>query len=326
MIFQIGLKAVNIFHRQGYDGAVPIGAVEDDRAGQVPFSCQLEDLCRIVADKQRRPLHGNQGIVLVKTRQNGRGILLHDNGQFHVRADGGKVDILACHFAQTGCRLFQHGQSLLSFSAENCATVLQDAERQFAGNKRSVNKLISLRSSIDQYRKIAQIEADDLNRKEAIKSNRKEAVHYLKEIDSGKLHHYYFLPQAAYLDNEIKSKGLIVDLLEIESLTLKDAQKIANPLAEGILYQDLPPLPTIEELSQVNEFDALRERFKERLRLEKTFWLKDSSDFVQIEGTIKSPWCEHLMQRFSNVFIRIGLDNPSEDDYNTLIDGCCLEE
>ena len=74
-------------------------------------------------------------------------------------------------------------------------------------------------------------------------SNRKEAVHYLKEIDSGKLHHYYFLPQAAYLDNEIKSKGLIVDLLEIESLTLKDAQKIANPLAEGILYQDLPPLP-----------------------------------------------------------------------------------
>lgn len=171
-----------------------------------------------------------------------------------------------------------------------------------------------------------QIEADDLNRKEAIKSNRKEAVHYLKEIDSGKLHHYYFLPQAAYLDNEIKSKGLIVDLLEIESLTLKDAQKIANPLAEGILYQDLPPLPTIEELSQVNEFDALRERFKERLRLEKTFWLKDSSDFVQIEGTIKSPWCEHLMQRFSNVFIRIGLDNPSEDDYNTLIDGCCLEE
>lgn len=218
------------------------------------------------------------------------------------------------------------GQSLLSFSAENCATVLQDAEQQFAGNKKSVNKLTSLRSSIDQYRKIAQIEADDLNRKEAIKSNKKEAVHYLKEIDSGKLHHYYFLPQAAYLDNEIKSKGLIVDLLEIESLTLKDAQKIANPLAEGILYQDLPPLPAIEELSQVNEFDALRERFKERLRLEKTFWLKDSSDFVQIEGTIKSPWCEHLMQRFSNVFIRIGLDNPSEDDYNTLIDGCCLEE
>jgi hypothetical protein len=101
-----------ILHRQGYDGAVPIGAVEDDRTGQVPLACQFEDLHRIVADKQRRTLHGNQGIVLVKTWQNGRGILLHDNGQLHVRADGGKVDILACHFGQAGCRLFQHGQDI----------------------------------------------------------------------------------------------------------------------------------------------------------------------------------------------------------------------
>ena len=112
MTFQIGLKAINILHRQGYDGAVPIGAVENDRTGQVPLACQLEDLRRIVADKQRCAFHGNQGIVLVKTRQNGRGILLHDNGQFHVRTDGGKVDILACHFGQAGCRLFQHGQDV----------------------------------------------------------------------------------------------------------------------------------------------------------------------------------------------------------------------
>ena len=70
MAFQIGLKAVNILHRQGHDGSVPIGAVEDDRASQIPLACQLEDLRRIVADKQRRTLHGNQGIVLVKTRQN----------------------------------------------------------------------------------------------------------------------------------------------------------------------------------------------------------------------------------------------------------------
>lgn len=112
MTFQIGLKAINVLHRQGYDGSVPIGAVENDRAGQVPLACQLEDLRRIVADKQRCAFHGNQGIVLVKTRQNGRGILLHDNGQFHVRTDGGKVDILACHFGQAGCRLFQHGQDV----------------------------------------------------------------------------------------------------------------------------------------------------------------------------------------------------------------------
>ena len=101
-----------ILHRQGYDGAVPIGAVEDDRTGQVPLACQLEDLRRIVADKQRRTLHGNQGIVLVKARQNGRSILLHDNGQLHVGTDGCKVHILACCLGQTGCRLLQHGQDV----------------------------------------------------------------------------------------------------------------------------------------------------------------------------------------------------------------------
>lgn len=108
----MSIDELNILHRQGYDGAVPIGAVEDDRTGQVPLACQLEDLRRIVADKQRRALHGDQSIVLVKTRQNGRGILLHDNGQLHVRADSGKVHIPACCLGQTGCRLLQHGQDV----------------------------------------------------------------------------------------------------------------------------------------------------------------------------------------------------------------------
>ncbi len=110
--FQIGLKAVNILDRQGHDGTVPICAVEDDRAGQVPLVPANLRACQIVADKQRRTLHGNQGIVLVKTRQNGKGQSLGHNGQFHVRADGGKVDILAYHFGQAGCRLFQHGQDV----------------------------------------------------------------------------------------------------------------------------------------------------------------------------------------------------------------------
>ena len=54
----------------------------------------------------------------------------------------------------------------------------------------------------------------------AIKENTKVAFSYLRDIDSGKMHHYYFLPQAAYLDNDIKSKGLIVDLLEIKNVFL----------------------------------------------------------------------------------------------------------
>lgn len=217
------------------------------------------------------------------------------------------------------------GYTLLSLSNEDLALVIDDKKQQFAGNSRERKKVVDLNTLIEQYSKIAQVETDDNHRKKAIKENTKVAFSYLRDIDSGKMHHYYFLPQAAYLDNDIKSKGLIVDLLEIKSLTLEDAKKIASPLSE-ISYERLPPLPTEEEISQTERIDDIIKRLRERSRLETTFWLENESDFVGIEGTIKSPWCEHLMQRFSNVFIRIGLDNPSENDFRTLIDDCCQED
>ena len=93
--------------RYGKEKAIQIREAARASIGSVMPAKSLE-----LKHKQRRTLHGNQGVALIETGQNGRGILLHDNGQFHVRADGGKVDILACHFAQTGCRLFQHGQDV----------------------------------------------------------------------------------------------------------------------------------------------------------------------------------------------------------------------
>lgn len=215
--------------------------------------------------------------------------------------------------------------TLLTLSREDLEAVLEDKRQQLVGNNKARRKVEQLKDSIKQYSEVAHEETDDIHRKRAIKANTKTAVRYLKDIDSGKMHHYYFLPQAAYLDNDIKSKGLIVDLLEIKSLTLEDAKKIASPLSE-ISYERLPPLPTEEEISQTERIDDIIKRLRERSRLENTFWLENESDFVGIEGTIKSPWCEHLMQRFSNVFIRIGLDNPSENDFRTLIDNCCQED
>ena len=68
------------------------------------------------------------------------------------------------------------------------------------------------------------------------------------------------MPQTAYLDNGVKSKGLIVDLLEIRSLSLLDAKKIANPFSSGILYSDLPPFPDREELIQMEHSDKTLNR------------------------------------------------------------------
>ena len=36
------------------------------------------------------------------------------------------------------------------------------------------------------------------------------------------------------------------------------------------------------------------------------------------ESQIQSPWREHLMQRFSHAFVRIGLDGAEKKDYEVL--------
>ena len=54
-------------------------------------------------------------------------------------------------------------------------------------------------------------------------------------------------------------------------------------------------------------------------RLRKQFWLETNDDFVIVDKTIDHPWIEHLMQRFSHGFIRIGINGATKDDFSTLI-------
>ena len=61
------------------------------------------------------------------------------------------------------------------------------------------------------------------------------------------------------------------------------------------------------------------QQITEHFRMINSYWLEDESSFVDIEGTTDSPWCEHLMQRFSNAFIRIGLDNPTDEHFKRII-------
>ena len=77
--------------------------------------------------------------------------------------------------------------------------------------------------------------------------------------------------------------------------------------------------------SEIKEFEKYIKNQAEYTRLKDNYWLEHDGDFVAIDGTIKSPWCEHLMQHFSNCFSRIGLDNPTDDDYKKLIENCYKE-
>lgn len=219
------------------------------------------------------------------------------------------------------------GSALISFEDREREVVLATklAEKP---NKKHKTKVDDLQKKLEEYQIFASSKMNRSLRSVAISKKPQLACAELKKIYTGAQGHYYFVPQHAYLGNEVFCKGLIVDLLEIGELSLQDANRIETP---GIDYQILPKVPTPEEMFEVvksgvqSKIDTMLSDVREITRLTTAYWLNDDSDFVAFEGTIKSPWCEHLMQRFSNAFIRIGIKDPTEDDFQTIINNCFAE-
>lgn len=165
-----------------------------------------------------------------------------------------------------------------------------------------INKIIpkptdrtKIRECISRFRLFSSPNMDDEKRKQAIRSDIKPAIHFLDKVGKGEIVHYYFLPQNSYCSNGDKCSGLIVDLQEIEVLPIEDAERIQSP---GIDYMLLPTMNSDEQK-----------------RLKEHYWLESEDDYVIEYETINSPWIEHLMQRFSHGFIRIGVDGATNDDY-----------
>ena len=45
----------------------------------------------------------------------------------------------------------------------------------------------------------------------------------------------------------------------------------------------------------------------------------DWPGYAMPEFDIVSPWIEYIMQRFSNAFIRIGVDGPQKEDVQSMV-------
>ncbi len=218
-----------------------------------------------------------------------------------------------------------NGKILLSLDETNLEKVLASKREEYNRNKSQLNRVEKLSEKIAEFFIFSCNTMDDSKRGEAIKECPKIAEKELARIYKGEQSHYYFLPQHAYLGNKVFNKGLIVDLLEIRELPIDDASRIESP---GIDFQILPKLPTLKELIDVievenhQEQDRIIQAYVEHERLLSMYWLKGNSDFVCIDGTINSPWCEHLMQRYSNAFIRIGIEDPKDKDFKDIVKKC----
>lgn len=222
------------------------------------------------------------------------------------------------------------GTSLLSFPYDTIQMIIK--EKKKGADKVHREILQQLSKALEKYFSFCKVGMTDDERCSVIKGNVETVIRTLADIDSGKLHHYYYLPEDAYLGNGIKSKGIVIDLLEISSITLEDAKKLMENFAKGITIDIIPPLPDVESVKQaiddknVDFLNKKLEIIRERHRLLSTYWLEKPDDFVGIEGITRSPWCEHLMQRFSNAFIRIGLENPLKSDFREAIMNYYAEE
>lgn len=237
----------------------------------------------------------------------------------------GHIGTLAGTVKQKALELDLNGEALIGMEDASIEIILSDALQNHPNDRKIEKKVNDLKGAIARYHLFYRDGMNDDDRKRAIKESSRQAVSCIKEIDSGTIHHYYYLPQNAYLTNGVMGKGIVVDLLEIDSISLDDAKRITDPFKEKITFDNLPELPDPEELRQIaqrNDEAGLQKVlrvFSEYQRMISSYWLIDDSCFVEIEGTIQPPFCEHLMQRFSNVFVRIGIDNPAEDDFKRLV-------
>lgn len=182
--------------------------------------------------------------------------------------------------------------SLKNFSVEEFATVVHDSE---VGLKKDANKCLASFETFKQYTSGCLKRAE---KQEVLSKEMKNISSYLLSIANGQMIHFIYIPESAYLKDGSIDKGLIIDLQELEYISIADAEKLAN-----------------FEIDVKNKLLTEEEKEHHNNR----FFLFDSPGFAIAEWDIKSPWIEYLMQRFSNAFIRIGVDSPQKESIQTMI-------
>lgn len=120
----------------------------------------------------------------------------------------------------------------------------------------------------------------------------------IRDVMLGNYPKFVFIPQSCYSTNQILNNGLVIDLQDIYQLNTEIAKRIAQ-----------------------NEIDGAKIKSEEkRKEYNNYFFLNSDMDFVIIEGQIKSPWVEYVLQHFAHEFIRIGVENATQNEIEKICD------
>lgn len=145
------------------------------------------------------------------------------------------------------------------------------------------------------YKKMNRYECDDIDeKKKFFRDNtvKKRVKDYIKKLFNGSYPKFSFVPQKSYMNKGALNDGLVIDLHDIYQLGIEYATQI-----------------------QKNEIDyILISNEQRRNTINQSFYFQDESDFVICEGIIESPWIEYIMQHFAISFMRIGVDNATQNE------------
>ena len=182
--------------------------------------------------------------------------------------------------------------TLKSFSVEEFSTVIHDQE---VGLKKDTDKVLEVFRTFKNYTS----KYLELGDKKAILQNESKSVaSSLLKIANGQMMHYIYVPENAYIKDGSIDRGLIIDLQELEYISIRDAERLVN------CEIDIQS----KDLSEVD-----------KQRYNNCFFLMDWPGYAMAEYDIASPWTEYIMQRFSNAFIRIVVDGPQKEDVQSMV-------
>lgn len=118
----------------------------------------------------------------------------------------------------------------------------------------------------------------------------------ISDVADGKYMHFTYIPSSGFKGEF--PMGIIVDLQELDYFDFETTYNL-----EQCNIDSVNSLLSDEELEKYNM----------------KFVLDRQPGYAVELCKISSPWIEFLMQRFSNAFIRIGVDNPSKDELKDMV-------
>lgn len=180
--------------------------------------------------------------------------------------------------------------SLKKFSVEEFKQVIS-TEIQ---NNKLQNKVFQY---FEQYTNYASRGLSLKDRKFILKKEKGNIIKLLLNISNGKDTHFIYIPSSA-MQNQIKD-GLVVDLQEIDYLDANTVQDLCNCL--------------IDEKNP--ELDNEKKNY-----YDKRFVLSEGTGYSMEFCEIESPWIEYLLQHFSNMFIRIGVENLNKSEITEIVE------